>query len=463
MRRSVLILLAAVLGTGCASYADRSAGVRTANAASDYESVARIARSGAEARSTDALVWNLEEASALRAQGLLAESAKVFEEVETRLRADEEKAGFVVGEEVLAAFSNDYAKDYRAKPYDRIYASTYQALNQLELGRLAAARVSLNRLRFVQESFGSSKVYLPPKADGKYDFERAAREARTQEGLAIIHADLDDLAKEGTYDDAFSHWLQGMYFLRLGSEGSDLERARKEFSAASALAPGSAVIGRELADCEAAFARAPTAGRVVYVVAETGLCPGWREQRVDIPVFVVSSRIPFVSVALPALRPAQGDYKIDLRLEAGPVVLDPVSRTDALIARHFAAALPGIQARAFTSAALKAGASYVLNRSAEVAIRNDNGGTGAVLVAVATKIATAGYAVATTKADLRNWTGLPARFSLARLEAPAGAKLAVAGHPEASLVLPAGKVLLVSLKSAGENQPVVLRCSILVP
>jgi len=58
---------------------------------------------------------------------------------------------------------------------------------------------------------------------------------------------------------------------------------------------------------------------------------------------------------------------------------------------------------------------------------------------------------------------LPARFSVARFEAKPGQKLSVAGRPGASLTLPAGKVLLVSIKSTQENQPVVLRCTPLVP
>jgi len=78
-------------------------------------------------------------------------------------------------------------------------------------------------------------------------------------------------------------------------------------------------------------------------------------------------------------------------------------------------------------------------------------------------VGTAVYTVGSTKADIRNWSGLPARFSVARLEARPGQKLTVPGHPEASLTLPAGKVLLVSLKSTQENQPVVLRCTPLVP
>ncbi len=139
------------------------------------------------------------------------------------------------------------------------------------------------------------------------------------------------------------------------------------------------------------------------------------------------------------------------------------SRPSALIAKHFEAALPGIRTRAFTSAAVKATASYVLNRAATQRSDRQDAGSGAALLALVTKVGTAAYTIVSTRADLRHWSGLPGRFSLLRLEAPAGASLAVAGHPEASLTLPAGKVLLVSLKVPPENVPLAVRCVPLVP
>ena len=167
--------------------------------------------------------------------------------------------------------------------------------------------------------------------------------------------------------------------------------------------------------------------------------------------------------ALPAIRPSGLNYNLKLKLDAQDVAVPLASRPDALIAKHFEAALPGIKAQAFTSAAVKATASYLINKSSEEAANRQNAGSGAVLWSIATKVGTAIYTVGTTKADLRNWSTLPARFSVARLEAKPGQKLTVVGHPEASLTLPAGKVLLVSLKSTLENQPIVLRCTPLVP
>jgi hypothetical protein len=249
--------------------------------------------------------------------------------------------------------------------------------------------------------------------------------------------------------------------LRLGQDPSDREKARKELLAATQLNGANEVFRRDLQDAEAPASVGQ--GTIVYIVAETGMCPEWYQQRVDIPLFIVAPRVPYVSVALPAIRPSGLNYNLKLKLDSQDVALTLASRPDALIAKHFEAALPGVKTQAFTSAAVKATASYLINQSTEEAAQRGNAGSGAMLWSIATKVGTAVYTVGTTKADIRNWSSLPARFSVARLEARPGQKLTVPGHPEASLTLPAGKVLLVSLKSTQENLPVVLRCTPLVP
>ena len=230
MRPPLVILMLCL--AGCATYVDRGPRVRVAVEEGDYDTAATVAQNFAAAEPKDALVWNLEAASALRAQGKLKESVRLLEQVEGAFRAEEERPGFSVGGATLAAFSNGYAEAYRPRPADRIYASTYQALNRMEMGDVNGARVSMARLRFVQQAFGSGQLYVKPKGkEEKYDVTKASQDERTKEGLGMIEENLASLTTEGSYDDAFSHWLQGMFFLRLGQDPSDREKGRKELLA----------------------------------------------------------------------------------------------------------------------------------------------------------------------------------------------------------------------------------------
>jgi hypothetical protein len=130
------------------------------------------------------LVWNLDAAAALRAEGKLKESSQLLEQIENAFRAEEERPGFSVTDATLGAFTSAYAEAYRPKPADRIYASTYQALNRLELGDVNGARVAMARLRFVQQAFGTGALYVKPKADDKYDVAKARRIRAPRTGWA---------------------------------------------------------------------------------------------------------------------------------------------------------------------------------------------------------------------------------------------------------------------------------------
>jgi hypothetical protein len=276
------------------------------------------------------LVWNLDAAAALRAEGKLKESSRLLEQVEAAFRAEEERPGFSVTDATLGAFTSAYAEAYRPKPADRIYASTYQALNRLEQGEISGARVAMARLRFVQQAFGTGTLYVKPKANDKYDVARASEDPATRDGLGMIEENLAGLTAEGAYDDAFSHWLQGMFFLRLGQDPSDRERARKELLAATQLNVANEVFRQDLKEAEGPAVEGK--GTTVYVVAETGMCPEWYQQRVDIPLFIVAPRVPFVSVALPAIRPSGLNYNLKLKLDSLDIPLALASRPDALIA-----------------------------------------------------------------------------------------------------------------------------------
>lgn len=446
-----------LLVSGCAGTPDRLAALRAGHEEGDPAFVESTARAAESERTDDVLLWKLERGLALRRLGRIEESVRTLEEAEEALRAEEERPGFSATESVAALLANDLSMPYAAKPVDRIYASAYQALNRLEAGDQAGARVSLNRLRFIQEVFGDPAIYLPPAKDA--EAERLLRAPQTEEGLRRIDAELEPVLRDGSYDDAFAHWLQGMFFSRLGLDAADREKGRKALAAAVRLSPDCEVMKRDLSDAEAG--RHPA--RTVYFVAETGLCPQWYEERVDIPVFIVSRDVPLISVALPALRPAGQLFSPEASVDGRPLTFTRASSTEGLIASHFAKSMPAVRSRALLSAASKAAASYAINRASRVSADRADAGTAEIAWAVATRLGTTLYGYSSTRADLRNWSGLPARTFLARTESPVGASVTVKGMPGPPLRLPEGKVLLVSISRQTENSVPSVRCTTLSP
>ena len=105
LRCFLAILVAALVG--CASYPEKGKRARLANEVGDYEVVAGLAGAAAEDDAKDALVWKLEQGAALRALGRLPASIKVFEDVEQRLRAEEEAPGFSLREGGGSLLLND--------------------------------------------------------------------------------------------------------------------------------------------------------------------------------------------------------------------------------------------------------------------------------------------------------------------------------------------------------------------
>jgi len=95
--------------TGCATYVDRGPRVRTAVEEGDYATAASVAQGFAADEPKDALVWNLDAASALRAEGKLKESSQLFEQIENAFRTEEERPGFSVTDATFGAFTSAYA------------------------------------------------------------------------------------------------------------------------------------------------------------------------------------------------------------------------------------------------------------------------------------------------------------------------------------------------------------------
>ena len=151
----------------------------------------------------------------------------------------------------------------------------------------------------------------------------------------------------------------------------------------------------------------------VWLIFENGLGPEKKEFRLDIPLFVVTSSVQYVGIALP---------KLEFRNEAYPYLVAEVdgkshktclvSNMDRVIQTEFSKDYEGILQRAIISATAKAVTQYALSQQDSSA------------AAIASIIAGV-YSFATTAADVRIWTALPKDFQVARFRKPTNGKLKI--------------------------------------
>jgi hypothetical protein len=139
----------------------------------------------------------------------------------------------------------------------------------------------------------------------------------------------------GDYVNPFSVFLDGLFFTVLGEGGSDLERGRKSFERVAAMVPENPFVRADL-DAAASAAEGKAPEGVTYVIFETGTAAAREQVRVDIPTFVVSSRMPYVGAAFPKLKFNEA-YVPSLGVKAGETTVNTatVASMDSVIANDF--------------------------------------------------------------------------------------------------------------------------------
>lgn len=472
-RRRLMPLLAAAatLLAGCSTYDDDTKAVTNHFHSGEYALAAEAAKEGLnDATDRDKLVWKLEYAAAERAAGHWQVSNLAFEDAEADLVKWDDAPDILVGSESAATLVNLTYLPYRGTGYDRIMAATYRAMNELALGRVDRARVELNRTIVRQDEVANlakkrveearqDAADAAAKSDG-VDVDKTAGDSVTQSKLDGLYGDLKTYRIYGDYVNPFSVWLHGVFRLATAEGNADIESGHKSLERLSRLVPGCspAIADYELAKRVRDGAAVPPA---VWVVFETGMAPHLVEERVDIPVFIVSGTVPYAGIALPKLN-FNGAQTPSLAVEsAGKVVAhtETVASMDAIVATDFDNQKAVIITRSIITAGLKVAAQYAANEAARQYAQQNQDVTG-LLVYLATYIGTGVASYATTQADLRTWRTLPKAFQIARVDPPANGKLRLVGSSPAQsaevTLPPGGANYLVIAKATDAGTPLTV-------
>jgi len=452
---AALVLLGTSI-SGCTTYREhnRIAGhwMRGDLAGAQREASQKVASSGT---GKDAVIWRLEHATVLRSANQFEQSNREFDAADAQMNRYAEGAKVRLGRETLGLFSNQAQLPYEGRPYDRIMASTYEALNELALGRGDRARVFLIRAyQRQQEAVQQNQRRL------ERDREQLA-EARRREGVAQAEADpalrgqLDSLYEPlrglqayADYVNPFTVYLDGLFFMTQAADASDLERARKSLERAAVFAPDNPFVQADRVALDNLFRGVPLPP-TTYVVFETGRAPVRGQVRLDVPILF--TRVSYVGAAFPTLE-LQGDYLPQLEIVAGGRTERTalICSMDRIIAQDFNNELPGITTKTIAAAVVKGAAAYAVNTAAG---RQDEA------LGLLAQFLTAAFQAAVNIADLRTWTTLPKEFQVCRVPTPSGRQIELIAPGTGQRVtvdLVDGTINLVYVKSITPTSPLLV-------
>lgn len=427
----------------------------------------------------DELLLRLEQGAICRAAADYVHSNLAFEHANQLMDRFDEKAKVRVGQEAGALMVNQTIMDYTGTYYDRVMASTYRALNYLEMGKPADARVELlaayqrqqdtvqayaKRIEEEREK-AEAEVAKKPKAgqkpsDGSADVARSLNDPKVKASLKKQYDDLPNTTGLDDYVNPFSEYLHGLYFsFAAGTDASDHEQGRVAIRKVASLLPNNPFVDEDVAAAEAVANGSPPPP-VTYVFFETGTASIRDEIRIDVPVFlfnlaVKDTKVDYVGVAFPKLR-RQSDYVPTLLVQTpdGTRPTAVLADLDAIIGREFKNRLPAVITRSVASAVAKAAAAYAANRATE----NNS------YANLFTRISTTIYQAATNSADLRTWQTLPKQIQVARVVTPADRQLHLSlsnGTQMPTISILPGTVNVVFVKSTSNASPLTVHQFIL--
>ena len=447
--------VAAALLWGCAGFSDiqQTDAFLERYAAGDYDA-ASAAIGGATGLDypQDQLLSSLHAAMSLRASGRFPAAQTAFDRAESQLLW---KSDSITGvEDLLAAgltlVGNDLMVSYRGTIYEGVMVNTYKAANALMIGDTARARVELNRANQRQ---GNAVDQLAAKVQAlrtqedeeeyRESIDRSLDEAMDPDGPAARR--LRAVESLGAYRDLrnpFTDWLHGAFRLATG----EANRASDLFRNAAALdGRRNRHVLADLVMAEQAAGGADAVGDHVWVVHEDGTGPLLEQFRFDLPIFLDRNRFLLVSLAVPDLRPGK-PASAPLRVRAGgqEYRTETLLDVDRYAATEFRAGYDAVVGKAVAGA--------VIRTLLQVAIQNETRDTGVLgdIIGVVAPVASA----AVTQADTRIWRALPHSIGIASLPRPSDGRLRVAaGGAEVDVALPAGRFVLVQVKTIVRNAP----------
>lgn len=399
------------------------------------------------------LLWTLNSGLTHRFNHNNSASIKAFDESEWLIKYYQEQllhSDLMQGSGSILV--NDTTRPYIGTQYDGVMANTYKAIAYMAMGDFDGARVEFNRAVDRQrraKAFYAELIQKNRKAVEQQQ-RRDNKGVNTDDSMPradkVLQEKYPSLYNFEAYPDFINpmvSYLAGIFALNEG----DNQKAFALLKEAYGMNQNNHYIAADLAYVDALLdGGSKSSTPFVWVIVEDGQAPLKTEWRMDVPVWIFSHNLNYVSLALPRIHPRASAFDgYSIAVDDKVCSSQLLSDMDRVVMTEFKKEYPSIVRRALLSATTKAVVQYQTTRQAQ----NTNGNAG--LAWAVASLATTVYTIASTQADTRSWTTLPKRFDLMRIERPENGKFNIrtsSGLTLSEIVLPSRESALVYVKMA---------------
>lgn len=378
-----LILLALLL-TGCATYQQHVEGARHDLESQQYEAALERLRPLAEKPSDDQLIYLFDYATALQVAGRYEDSNKILQQAD---KLTDEKDYLSLSRFGGSLLLNEEMMQYRGEDYEKLLINVMGTINYTLLKDRESALVEVRRLNEKMEAFRQARniqfeqntlvMYLSALLwesdknwDSAYiDYERTYKRDST---IPYLQEDLVRAALRAGRDDQAQKWQK-----KFGIKPKPQWRDKKQ-------------------------------GELVLIYQQ-----GWGPRKAERPRVAVGVGDGFVSPGFPELRSVPALTQ-KARLEVFPAArqnASPIHLEVSQVVYNLDAVAIKTLEEAYGPLIAKRVAAYVARAQVAQQLNKKNEGLGSLLNLVA-QVA--------DRADLRQWSTLPATFQVAKVSLPAG-------------------------------------------
>lgn len=355
---------------------------------------------------------------------------------------------------VGSTLTNDTLSPYTGKIYQGGMIDYYRAMNDLMLGRESDARAGFNQVADRQdnavaqfESFVKASNEATNESFGTAGAETAKKSfadisSKTNDGTKDIPSGLSKVKIRNASADFMAAVFRATSSSKEYDKRADASSGFIKAASSAAATPGGAtlvtLLGKSIADGKGEIKNK------VIVVYEDGVGPSLSEFRIDLPLFLVTSKVTYTGIALPKFQlgqPAFGGIKLGPKNDATVVM----TNMNDLAGLEFDAAYKGVVAKAVISTIVKTAAQFAANSAIDA--KAGNSGLGSLL-----KLGTGAAQAALTKADTRAWINLPNTIQIGFIERPANGTLSIMsadGRPLGQVQITNAPNSLVIVKASG--------------